>query len=109
MWVGDKVYFLSDRGDRVSLFAPTRTRRRSRRRSGTTAWTSSRRAGPGAIVIEQFGRIQLYDLKTGQSASCIRLAGDIAELRPKFVSVASRLINALPQGARALFEARGEI
>ena len=91
----------------------TRRRRKYRRQSGTTGMDfKSASAGPGAIVIEQFGRIQLYDLKTGQlSPVNITLAGDISELRPKFVNVARRLTNAhiSPTGARALFEARGEI
>jgi tricorn protease len=69
-------------------------------------------AGPGGIVIEQFGQVQLYDLKSAKlSPVNITLAGDIAELRPKYVNVARRLTNAhiSPTGARALFEARGEI
>ena len=69
-------------------------------------------AGPGGIVIEQFGQIQLYDIKSSTlSPVKISLAGDMAELRPKFVNVARRLTNAhiSPTGARALFEARGEI
>jgi tricorn protease len=113
MWVGDKVYFLSDREDRVSLFAyDTNTKKvaRAARAEGMDFKHAS--AGPGAIVVEQFGKIQLFDLKTGQlSPVPIRLAGDIAELRPKYVNVASRLTNAhiSPTGARALFEARGEI
>jgi tricorn protease len=113
MWVGDKVYFLSDRGERVSLFAyDTKTKKVTQAVRNDGMDFKSASAGPGAIVIEQFGGIQLYDLKTGQlSPVGIRLAGDIAELRPKYVNVASRLINAhiSPTGARALFEARGEI
>ncbi len=113
MWVGDKVYFLSDRDDRVSLFVyDTNTKKVTRAARADGMDFKSASAGPGAIVVEQFGRIQLYDLKTGQLAPVdIRLAGDIAELRQKFVNVASRLANAhiSPTGARALFEARGEI
>ena len=113
MWVGDKVYFLSDRSDRVSLFSyDTKTRKVTQAVPNNGMDFKSASAGPGAIVIEQFGRIQLYDLKTGQlSPVDITLAGDIAELRPKYVNVARRLTNAhiSPTGARALFEARGEI
>jgi tricorn protease len=113
MWAGDKVYFLSDRSDRVSLFSyDTKTRKVTEAVRNNGMDFKSASAGPGAIVIEQFGRIQLYDLKTGQlSPVDITLAGDIAELRPKYVNVARRLGNAhiSPTGARALFEARGEI
>ena len=113
MWIGDKVYFLSDRSARVSLFSYDTTTKRvtqAARNDGMDFKSAS--AGPGAIVIEQFGRIQLYDLKTGQlSPVKITLAGDISELRPKYVNVSRRLTNAhiSPTGARALFEARGEI
>ena len=69
-------------------------------------------AGPGAIVYEQFGELHLYDLKTGQTkAVSVTLAGDLPELRPHYVNVAKRLRSAdiSPNGARAVFEARGEI
>jgi Tol biopolymer transport system component/C-terminal processing protease CtpA/Prc len=113
MWVGDKVYFLSDRSERVSLFSyDPRTKNVAQVVANNGMDFKSASAGPGAIVIEQFGRIQIYDLKTGQlSPVNITLAGDIAELRPKYVNVSKRLASAhiSPTGARALFEARGEI
>jgi tricorn protease len=113
MWIGDSVYFLSDRSGRVSLFAyDTKGKKVSQAAANDGMDFKSASAGPGAIVIEQFGRVQLYDLKTRQlSPVNITLAGDIAELRPKYVNVARRLTNAhiSPTGARALFEARGEI
>ena len=64
-------------------------------------------AGPGAIVIEQFGGLQLFDLKTGKLQPVeVSVAGDIAEPRAKFVNVGRRLTSAhiSPTGARALFE-----
>jgi tricorn protease len=113
MWVDDKVYFLSDRNGPVTLFAyDTRTRRVTQAVANTGMDFKSASAGPGGIVIEQFGQVQLFDLKSGTlSPVKIALSGDIAELRPKFVNVARRLTNAhiSPTGARALFEARGEI
>ncbi|MGH9315175.1 MAG: S41 family peptidase, partial [Vicinamibacterales bacterium] len=113
MWVGDKVYFLSDRSGIVTLFSyDLKTKKVAQAIPNNGMDFKSASAGPGAIVIEQFGRIQLYDLKTGQLAPVeITIAGDMSELRPKFVNVARRLINAhiSPTGARALFEARGEI
>ena len=113
MWVDDRVFFLSDRNGAVTLFSyDTRDRKVTQAvpNSGMDFKTAS--AGPGGIVIEQFGQIQLYDLKTAKlSPVKISLAGDMAELRPKYVNVASRLTSAhiSPTGARALFEARGEI
>ena len=113
MWVDDRVFFLSDRGGTVTLYSyDTRSKRVTQAVANNGMDFKAASAGPGAIVIEQFGQIHLYDLKTGTLAPVkITLAGDLPELRPKFVNVARRLANAhiSPTGARALFEARGEI
>ncbi len=113
MWVGDKVYFLSDRDGKVTLYSyDTKSKKVSRAIENKGMDFKSATAGPGAIVIEQFGQIHLYDLKTGKlSPVNITIAGDMSEVRPKFVNVSSRLRSAhiSPTGARAVFEARGEI
>ena len=113
MWVDDRVFFLSDRGGPVTLFSyDTKSRRVTQAVPNTTMDFKSASAGPGGIVIEQFGQIQLFDLKSSTLTPVkISLAGDIAELRTKYVNVARRLTSAhiSPTGARALFEARGEI
>ena len=54
----------------------------------------------------------VYDYKTGQARNVeVKLAGDLPEVRPRYVNVAKRLKGASlsPTGARAAFEARGEI
>jgi len=113
IWVGDKVYFLSDRLGPVSLFAyDTATRKVSTlvRNDGYDIKSAS--AGSGAIVYEQFGSIHLFDPKSGKSKQVeIRVSGDLPSLRPSFEKLASRISNAglSPTGARAVFEARGEI
>ena len=69
-------------------------------------------AGPGAIVYEQFGGIYLYDLKTGKAHKVdIHVAGDMPEVRPHFEKVNTQIANSglSPTGARAVFEAHGEI
>lgn len=113
MWVGDKVYFLSDRNGPVALFVyDTKSKKVTQAAANTGFDFKSAQAGPGAIVIEQFGQLHLFDLKTGKLAPVhVTLSGDMPEVRPKLVNVASRLANAQisPTGARALFEARGEI
>ena len=113
MWADDRVFFLSDRNGPVTLFSyDTRARKVAQAVANTGMDFKSASAGPGGIVIEQFGQIQLYDVKSGTIAPVpITLTGDMAELRPRFVNVARRLTNAhiSPTGARALFEARGEI
>ncbi|HKX28446.1 MAG TPA: PDZ domain-containing protein [Blastocatellia bacterium] len=113
MWVGDQVYFLSDRNGRFTLFGyDTRTRKVSQLIKNDGLDIKSAAAGPGAIVYEQFGEINLYDLKTGRTSPVkITLNGDLPGVRPRYEKVAGRISNfALsPTGARALFEARGEI
>ena len=113
MWAGDKIYFLSDRSGPVTLFCyDTRSRQVKRvvENHGLDFKTAS--AGPGAIVYEQFGSLNLYDLKSGKTARVeVRLEGDLPEVRPHFVNVGKRLRNGdiSPNGARAVFAARGEI
>jgi tricorn protease len=69
-------------------------------------------AGPDGIVIEQFGTLLLFDLKSGKTRPVpVKIAGDLPEVRERMVNVSRRLSNAhlSPNAARAVFEARGEI
>ena len=113
MWIGDRIYFLSDREGPVTLFYyETKTNKVTRAIENRGLDLKSAAAGPGAIVYEQFGELHLYDLKTGKTKAVpVTLAGDLPEVRPHYVNVAKRLRNAdiSPNGARAVFEARGEI
>ena len=69
-------------------------------------------AGPDAIVIEQFGASSSSISNTHQGKNIpIHVAGDIAAVRPHFAKVSQAHSNfgISPTGARAVFEARGEI
>ena len=113
MWVGDRVFFLSDRNGPISLLSyDTKTKSVSVALKNDGLDFKSASAGPDAIVIEQFGAIWLYDVKSGTAHKVdIRISADLSQLRPHFVNVASRIVNAdiSPTGLRAVFEARGEI
>lgn len=113
MWVGDKVYFISDRNGPLTLFAYDIGSKKVAQVVRNEGYDiKSANAGPGAIVYEQFGEIHLLDLKSGKSKKVdIGVSGDIASLRPTFEKVAARISNTglSPTGARAVFEARGEI
>ena len=114
MWIGDHIYFLSDREGPVTLFSyDTKTQQVKAlfKNDGFDLKTAS--AGPGAIVYEQFGSIHIYDLHSGKSHEVsIHVAGDMPQVRPRFEKITNQQIqNARisPTGARAVFEAHGEI
>ncbi len=115
MWVGETVYFLSDRAGAVTLFAydagKGAVRQVIQNPDGFDIQSAS--AGPGAIVYDQFGSLRLYDLSSGETRRVeVTLAADLPQVRPRFEKVAARQIlhAALsPSGKRVLFEARGEI
>ncbi|HUK88954.1 MAG TPA: PDZ domain-containing protein, partial [Blastocatellia bacterium] len=113
MWVGNKIYFLSDRGGPMTLYSyDLGTKQVAEVVSNTGLDLKSASAGPDAIVYEQFGSIHLYDLKTGQSKAVdIRINADLVTVRPHFEKVGPMISNAAisPTGARAVFETRGEI
>jgi tricorn protease len=117
MWVGKTVYFLSDRNGPVALFAyDTETQKVTQAVKNDGFDIKGASAGPGAIVYYQLGSIYLYDLAKRESKAVdIRVAGDMPQVRPHFVKVAtaaqSQILNQgiSPGGARAVFEAHGEI
>jgi tricorn protease len=113
IWAGDKVYFLSDREGAVTLFAyDLKSKKVSRAIENRGLDLKSAATGPGAIVYEQFGSLNLYDLKTGRTSPVpVTVSGDMPEVRERHVPAADRLWHAglSPNAARALFEARGEI
>jgi tricorn protease len=113
MWVGDKVYFLSDRGGPVTLFAydpKAKSVKEVLANKGLDLKSAS--AGPDVIAYEQFGSIHLLDVKSGKSKPVpIRVSGDFPELRSRLVNVGKQLGSPAisPTGARALFTGRGEV
>ena len=113
MWVEGKIYFLSDRNGPATLFAyDTATKKVTQLIQNNGLDIKSASAGSGAIVYDQFGSLNLYDMKSGKTQKLdIKLAGDLPSVRPHFEKVANRITTALlsPTGARAVFEARGEI
>jgi len=113
MWVGDKVYFLSDRNGPVSLFVyDIKSKKVDPVVANEGLDFKAASAGPGAIAYEQFGSLHLFDLASGKDRKMdITLNGDFPEVRPRYAKVSQRIanVNVSPTGARAVFEARGEI
>jgi len=113
MWVGDKVYFLSDRDGPASLYVyDTGSKQVKKALASNGVDIKSASAGPDAIVYEQFGSIHVFDPASGKdSAVNIHVSGDFPAVRPHLVNAAEHIENAdvSPTGARAVFEAHGEI
>src|SRR5208282_4023788 len=113
MWLGNTIYFLSDRNGPVSLFAyDTTTKQVTPAVATGGADIKSASAGPDVIVYEQFGSLHLFDPKAkSQRPIPIRVAGDFSAVRPHFIKVGQQIRNVdlSPSGARAVFEAHGEI
>jgi tricorn protease len=113
MWVGDKIYFLSDRNGPVSLFSyDQRSKQVKEEVKNNGLDFKSAGAGPDGIVIEQFGGLLLFDLKTGKAKNVpVKIDGDLREVRDRMINVSHRLSNPhlSPNAVRAVFEARGEI
>ena len=113
MWIGNSIYFLSDRNFTANLYAyntDTRQVKQLTHHDDFDIMTAS--AGPDAIVYEQAGFIYLVDAKTGKEQKLnIEVSGDFPWARPQFKKVAAMIRNATlsPTGVRAAFEARGEI
>jgi tricorn protease len=114
MWMGDKIYFLSDRsGGTVSLFSfDTKSRQVEQIVANKGLDIKYASAGAGAIVYEQFGAIYTLDAGSENPQKVnIRVAGDFPGVRPRYEKVGGRIANVAisPTGVRAVFEARGEI
>ncbi len=114
VWVGDKIYFLSDRNGPATLFVydlQTKVVKEVLKNGGLDLKSAS--AGPGAIVYEQFGSLHLFDLHSGKSKPVrITLTADLPQVRPHFEKITNKQIvhaHISPTGARAVFEAYGEI
>ncbi len=113
LWIGGKVYFLSDRSGAITLFSYDLSSKKvvqAIRNDGLDFKYLS--AFGGTIAYEQFGAIYTYDTGSGKTRKVdIRLAGDVPDVRATYVKVASSVSEGRisPTGARAVFEARGDI
>ena len=113
MWIGNTIYFLSDRNFTVNLFSyNTSTKQLKQLTHHDDFDIMSASAGPDGIVYEQAGYVHLFDVKSGQSRQlAIEARGDLPWAHPQFKKVASmiRASSLSPTGTRAAFEARGDI
>ena len=112
-WIGDTVYFISDRDSVANIFSyDTKSKKLAQITKFTDFDVKTLDAGAGVIVFEQAGYIHELDPKTGRAKMVnITATGDFPWMMPRWEDVTARMsAPALsPTGARVLVEARGEI
>ena len=113
MWIGDRVYFLSDRAGEFNLFSFDEV-------TGSVEQLTTHQdfpilaatAGDGVIVYEQAGYLHMYDPAEDWSGQIrVAVAADVLESRARWAEGPEYLRNfdLSPSGARAVFEYRGDI
>jgi tricorn protease len=113
MWVGDRLFFRSDRDGEFNVYGFDRTTQAVTRLTSHADFpVVNASAGGGRIVYEQAGYVHLLDPATGVSTRLkLGVAADLVELRPRWAKGAKwiRSSSLSPTGARVAFEFRGEI
>jgi tricorn protease len=114
MWVGDTVYFISDRNGPATLFAydiKSKQVKQVVKNEGLDIKSAS--ACSDAIAYEQFGSLHVLDLKSGSDKALdIRPVAELPETRAHFQKIEPRQLaspDISPTGARIAFAVRGEI
>lgn len=113
VWVGDAVYFLSDRDGVSNVWAfDTRTRQLRQVTTFTDFDVKSLDAAGSTVVFEQAGYIHELDARSGATKIVkITAAGDFPWMMPAWKDVGTRVsgLALSATGKRAAVEARGEI
>ncbi|HET7662017.1 MAG TPA: PDZ domain-containing protein [Rhodanobacteraceae bacterium] len=114
IWVGDTIYFLSDRKNGVvTLYRyDTATGKVVEVLPAEGPDIQSASAGSGEIVYETVGALHVVDLGSGKSRRIpIRIDADFAEVHPHFLDVGDQILSSgiSPTGVRAVFAAHGDI
>ena len=113
MWIGDKIYFISDRTSAYNLFVydlrSKQTRQLTNYEQHGIRWTG---AGAGVIAFVRAGRIHLYDPGTNQTKVLdVRVNLDAPELKARTVNAARTIewASLSAKGDRLIFGTRGEL
>ena len=114
IWVGNDLYFLSDRDDvSLSLYRSAGSTDEPQLVHSEAPWDIVRaQAHEGTIVFAAGGRIKALDIASGAVEEiALSLRADLPQLTERWVD-GSRTIQSAsisPTGARAIFTARGEV
>lgn len=114
VWVGDTIYFTSDRADgRLNLWshdlATGEQRQVTFHEDFDVLWPS---AGPETVVYEAGGRLWIFDPATDESREVVvEIVDDFVDTMPRTRDVSGFVasVDLSPSGARAVVEARGDV
>ena len=112
MWVGNTIYFRSDRNGEFNLFSyNTNTKKVEQLTTFNDFPVLNASAADGRIVFEQAGYLHTYSANASTTKLKIGIAADLLELRGRFVKGGDYIRSAdiSPTGARVVFDSRGEI
>ncbi|MDP4221777.1 MAG: PDZ domain-containing protein [Bacteroidota bacterium] len=113
VWIGNKIYFLSDRNGEFNLYSYDTGSKEVKQLTSFPDFPIIRASGGNnQIVFEQEGYLHVYDIKANTDKKLtIGLAADLLELRPRYVQGANYIRSAdiSPSGSRVVFDFRGEI
>ena len=114
MWIGNAIYFTSDRTGTLNLYAYDLASREITQLTDSDTWDVRWPGDDGAdrIVYELNGELQIYSIADGTSRPVpISVPDDGLAMRPARVSAAGQIEDAelSPKGERALFVARGDV
>ncbi len=113
VWMGESVYFASDRSGTLNLWEYNTISGKTEQRTFNKIYDARRiSGGSGKIIYEHGGSLQIYDpLKQKTFSPAIRILADAPETRPYIKSVKDFItgIDCSPSGKRVLITARGEI
>jgi tricorn protease len=114
MWIGDKIYFASDRDDTLNLYVyDTKTKKTdevTHSKKWDVRWPSTDHKSQ--IIYEMDGELNILDTSSGQSKHIsIQVPTDAVAMRPSQVSAAGQIqgFALSPKGERAVFVARGDV
>lgn len=113
MWMGNTIYFLSDRDGKLNLFSYNTETKESKQLTSFKEYDCKfPSAGAGYVVYENGGYIYLYNAATGENKKLsITINEDFASGRDELIDVSKSIASfeIAPDGKRALLSSRGDI
>lgn len=114
MWVGDHVYFISDKNDGgLNLYRYSRSGKRTEQltkfQNSDIRWPST---DGKTIIWERSGKVELYDIASGKVTEFKpNIVSDGRSLRPRWRSFSGAIegVSLSPSGKRVAVAARGDI